>query len=370
MLRRSLYLILLLSISQPALRSGASAPTGAKAKAEQAVARGLAYLRGTQESDGSWSHYPAITALALAGFLRNGRTGANDSAVAKGLRFLVRSAHPNGSIYSAANPATALPNYNTSLAVVALTLTHNALYSGLIHKAQLYLERSQIDESHGVSPSDPRYGGIGYGDDPGDIDNPDLSNLQMALEALKDSGAPASAPVWNKAIIFLQRVQNREQSNDQAWAKQAGNDGGFVYDSRGRSNTPDGGHTSYGAMTYAGLESYIYCGVSRQDPRAMAAYHWIRGNYTVRQHPKMGTTSLYYYYHTFAKTLDVYGAKIVRDLKGKPHNWSMDLAVRLEALQHPDGSWSNTNARYWENQPNLVTSYSLISLSYCIKQLT
>jgi squalene-hopene/tetraprenyl-beta-curcumene cyclase len=39
----------------------------------------------------------------------------------------------------------------------------------------------------------------------------------------------------------------------------------------------------------------------------------------------------------------------------------------LAAKQNGDGSWFNTNARYWENQPPLVTSYSLIALSYCLK---
>ena len=342
-------------------------------KARQAVAKGLEYLRKTQETDGSWGHYPATTALALSAFLRNGRTELSDPAVASGLKFLTRAAKPNGAIYSDANPALALPNYNTSLALVALAETHNSAYKTVIQKAQNYLSKAQFDEEEGINPSNPMYGGIGYGDDPGDETHPDLSNLQHALEALHVSGTPANAPVFKKAVIFLQRVQNRRESNDQAWVKEGPNDGGFVYEAQGgsKANEADphiGKHTSYGAMTYAGLKSYIYCGVTKSDPRAKSAYDWLRSHYSVSEHPGMGSNSLYYYYHTMAKTLDVYGQKILTDTSGKPHDWAHDLAAQLVASQHPDGAWFNTNARYWENQPGLVTSYSLIALSYCVKK--
>jgi len=339
-------------------------------KARQAVSKGIAYLHKTQEVDGSWGHYPATTALALSGLLRNGKTETNDADVAKGIQYLIKSAQPDGSICSKANPAIALPNYNTCLAVMALTETKNPVYRPIIRKALNYLEKVQFDEGEGIKPNNPMYGGIGYGDDPGDDTHPDLSNLQFALEALHEGGTPSGAPVFKKALIFLQRVQNRKESNDQAWVKEGPNDGGFVYTSQGGTPADEGKpnqrHLSYGSMTYAGLKSYIYAGLKKDDPRAQAAYNWIRGNYTVTEHPGMGSTSLYYYYHTMAKTLDVYGDKIVKDTKGGKHDWASELAGAIVAAQHPDGAWSNSNARYWENQPALVTSYSLITLSYCL----
>ena len=343
-------------------------------KARQAVVKGLDYLRKTQETDGSWGHYPATTALALSAFLRNGRTERTDPAIARGLQFLTKEAKPNGAIFSdVLGPALALPNYNTSLAIIALVEAHNSAYKPTIQKAQQYLSKVQFDEEEGINPSNPMYGGIGYGDDPGDETHPDLSNLQHALEALHASGTPSNAPVFKKAVIFLQRVQNRRESNDQAWAKSAPNDGGFVYEAQGGSKASEenpklGEHASYGSMTYAGLKSYIYCGVTKSDPRAAAAYDWLRGHYTVAENPGMGTNSLYYYYHTMAKTLDAYGQKIITDKNGKSHDWAQDLSAHLIAEQHPDGSWFNTNARHWENQPSLVTSYTLIALSYCVKK--
>jgi len=39
-----------------------------------------------------------------------------------------------------------------------------------------------------------------------------------------------------------------------------------------------------------------------------------------------------------------------------------DLALRLIQLQQQDGSWSNSNARWWEKEPALVTGYSVLTL--------
>jgi len=343
-------------------------PDPAIQRAKQAVVKGIEYLHRTQETDGSWGHYPATTSLALSGLMRNGKTETNDPAVRNGVQSLLKSVQPNGSICTKSNPAIELPNYNTCLALVALTETKNPVYKSVIRKAVQYLERVQFDEGEGIKSGNPMYGGIGYGDDPGDDTRPVLSNLQFALEALHEGGTPSGAPIFKKALIFLQRVQNRKESNDQAWVKEGPNDGGFTYTSQGNSPADVNGkkHTSYGSMTYAGLKSYIYAGVNKSDPRAQAAWNWIRGNYTVTEHPGMGSTSLYYYYHTMAKTLDVFGQKIVKDNKGASHDWARDLTGAIVSAQHPDGSWSNNNARYWENQPALVTSYSLITLSYCL----
>ena len=343
----------------------AAPPVPVKAKAQAAVNKGVDYLKSVQEPDGSWSHYPATTALAVTALLRNGRSEAKDPATAKGIQFLLKNVKPNGAIYSDENPSTALPNYNTCLALIALNLTKNPSYKPTIQKAQQYLEKSQFDEEEGMNPTDPMYGGVGYGSRP---DRPDLSNLQTSLEALTEAGTDKNAPVFKKAITFLQRVQARKESNDQAWVNVSDNDGGFIYDSKGRSMAEkDGKARSYGSMTYAGLKSYIYAGVSKTDPRAQAAYDWLRGKYSVTENPGLGQMGLYYYYHTMAKTLDVYGQKLLKDTAGKSHDWASDIASQLAATQRKNGSWFNDTARWWEDQPALVTSYSLITLSYCLK---
>lgn len=322
------------------------------------VKRGLDYLRGSQDPDGAWMRYPGITAIAVMGFLRNGVT-EKDPAVARACAYLAALAKPSGAIYTDKfGPGQELPNYNTALSLSALHATKNPKYADIINKAQQFLVSSQYDEAEGFTPKDFQYGGIGYGSKK---DNPDLSNLQNALEALKDSGYPKNADVFKKALTFLQRVQNRSESNDQPWA---GTDGGFVYAASGESKV-EGGHSSYGSMTYAGLKSYLYCSVTKSDKRTQAALGWLKANYTVEENPKMGQSGLYYYYHTMSKALDLWGEKVFVDASGKKHPWSSDISAAILARQKADGSWANSNARWWEDRPALATGYALISLANC-----
>ncbi len=358
----ALCLVLLCNIVPAAARPRPVDP--ALARAKQAVNKGIAYLHRIEEKDGSWGHYTGTTALALIALLRNGHTEASDPAIDRGIHFLLRFQQKNGSICDLRDPNLALPNYNTALSITALALTKNVLYRPVIVRGQKFLENLQFGVTDGMKPSNPLYGGIGYGSDPDD--HPDLSNLATALEALRTTGVPSTAPVFKRAIFFIQRVQNREASNDQAWVKQGPNDGGFEYDPVGDTKAVSGAHTSTGSMTYSGIESFILCGANRKDPRVQSAWNWIRGHYTVQSNPNQGSRGLYYYYQIMAKSLAAYGQKAVFDSHGRKHLWQNDLAGKLASLQHPDGSWFNTNPRFWENQPSLVTAYTLISLSYCL----
>lgn len=354
----------LAAISHPASSAPAAKNTGSAERAalQTSVQKGIAFLRGTQKPDGSWQNYPGYTAIAVTGLLRNGVTD-KDPAVAKACDYLASLAKPNGAIYTdALGPAQALPNYNTALSVLALDLTRNPKYQPIIKKAQQFLATSQFDEGEGFRPNDRQYGGIGYGSK---VDNPDLSNLQNALEALRDTGYPKNAEVFKKAVIFLQRCQNRSETNDQGWA---GTDGGFVYAASGESKADEltkQPHSSYGSMTYAGLKSYLYCNVTRKDPRVQAAWNWLRANYDVNQNPRIGDDGLYYYYHTMSKTLSLWGEKSFVDANGTKRVWAPDLTAAIVRQQKPDGSWVNKNPRWRENNPDLATGYVLISLANC-----
>jgi squalene-hopene/tetraprenyl-beta-curcumene cyclase len=328
----------------------------ARKRVQEALHRGVEYLGRTQAGDGSWQHYPGITALGVMAVVA--AAGSKHSSVGRGARFLAGMAKPSGGIYDDSNPARALPNYNTALSLRALAAAGDKTHRPLVRRAQTYLAQSQFNESNGVTRQNPAYGGIGYGSQP---DRPDLSNLQHALEALKETDFPANAPLWQKAIVFLERCQNRDASNDQAWA---GTDGGFIYSSSGESKA--GEHRSYASMTYAGLKSYLYCGVSRSDPRAQAAWNWIRAHYSVTENPGMEDAGLYYNYHTMSKTLDVYGQPVVTDAAGNRHAWASDLGAELVRRQGQDGSWVNQNSRWLEDNRDLVTAYALLALARCV----
>ena len=112
--------------------------------------------------------------------------------------------------------------------------------------------------------------------------------------------------------MFVSRCQNlKSEFNDQPWAGKV-NDGGFIYTAaNGGSSvagkTADGGLRSYAGMTYAGLKSMIYAGLTPDDPRVKAALAYITKHYSVDENPGLGQRGLYYYYQTFAKALALLG---------------------------------------------------------------
>jgi squalene-hopene/tetraprenyl-beta-curcumene cyclase len=57
--------------------------------------------------------------------------------------------------------------------------------------------------------------------------------------------------------------------------------------------------------------------------------------------------------------------KSITDDAGLSHDWRKDLAAELAKRQRPDGSWTNSNRQWFENDANLATSFALIALSYC-----
>jgi squalene-hopene/tetraprenyl-beta-curcumene cyclase len=347
----------LAGVSQAFAADNAKMDPSIHSKAKRAADQGMRYLRENQGKDGSWSNSVGITALALRAFLEShrGYSESDGPFIEKPIKYILDHVREDGSISESAQNR----NYNTAVAITALQATGNPAYQQVIKNAQKFLKNLQLDEGEEYKTDHSYYGGIGYGGD----ERPDLSNQYLAMEALKATGVDPKDPVWEKALVFISRSQNRSESNDQEWA---GNDGGFVYMP---GNSPHGGTNSYGAMTHAGLISLIYAGVDKNDPRVQAAYDWIRANYTVDDNPgAKDKQGLFYYYEAFAKSMAAYGETEVADANGVAHNWRNDLAGKLIGLQDSDGSWVNkTSNRWWEGNKDLVTARSVIALNLIAK---
>ncbi|GAB4134186.1 prenyltransferase/squalene oxidase repeat-containing protein [Thermopirellula anaerolimosa] len=360
-------LILVAGVCRAAEADNASPPRFGPDPAayRQVVDRGIAYLvdRG-QAADGSFSGETGIgiTALAVTALLQNGKT-VNDPAVRSGLAFLEKHVQPDGGIYF---PGTYYKNYETSIAIMCLHQADAERYRQIIENAERFVKGIQWDESEDQTPADYAYGGAGYGRHR----RPDLSNTAFLLEALRSIGRGPDDPAVQKALIFVSRCQNLETEHNTTPFAAKNPDGGFYYTpaAGGQSmagETPTGGLRSYASMTYAGLKSMIYAGLKADDPRVKAAKEWIAKNYDLESNPGMGQQGLYYYYHTFAKTMDVLGEPIFTDAAGKAHDWRAELFDALRQRQRPDGSWVNEADRWMEGDANLVTAYSLMALSYC-----
>lgn len=332
----------------------------------QAVkARAVRFLKLTQSADGTWTtaNVPGITALCVTSLLQSG-VPDDDPTVVRGLDFLTSLIREDGGIY---HPQTQHRNYETSISVLALSAANRGgKYDQIIRNAEKFLRGLQWDEDEEQKPEDPAYGGAGYGSH----QRPDLSNTQFLLEALKSAGVQADDPAMQKALTFVSRCQNLETEHNNTPFAAKIDDGGFYYTPAAGGTSQagvdaNGGLRSYASMTYAGLKSMIYAGVQRDDPRVKAAMTWIRKHYSLRENPGMGKQGLYYYYHTFAKTLSVLGVEELKDSSGISHDWRAELVSTLARQQKANGSWINEADRWYEGDPNLVTAYCLMALSYC-----
>jgi squalene-hopene/tetraprenyl-beta-curcumene cyclase len=185
-----------------------------------------------------------------------------------------------------------------------------------------------------------------------------MISLEYALRAMKETDLPANSDAWQKAIAFLQRTQNNSETNDQKWAA---NDGGFVY-YPGFSYHVDGGTRSYGSVSYAGLLSYTWANVKKNDPRVQGVVKWIRDNYTVDENPGMGQKTVYYYYMVFAKALQALGRPTIVDARGRSHNWREEMGRKLLSLQHADGYWVNSVPDEMQDNKTLVTAFTMAAI--------
>ncbi|MBX9677623.1 MAG: terpene cyclase/mutase family protein [Gemmataceae bacterium] len=349
---------------------------GADAKTYDAiVARSAKFLASSQEENGGWStsKSPGVTGIVLTGLLRSGAATPADPSAAKALKYIEGLVNADKKHIAGQDPKVQLLNYVTSVNVMALvSANQEKRYQAVIGNAVEFLKKLQWDEGENKTEKDDFFGGAGYDSK----SRPDLSNTQFFLDALIAAGVPKDDPALKKALVFVSRSQNlKSEANDQPWAGKI-NDGSFIYTPSTGGVTKvidkaneDGSLPGYGSMTYAGIKSMIYCGVGKDDPRVKKAYEWIQNNYSVEGNPGMPEVrsqwGLYYYYHTMAKTLDVLDVDYVVDGKGVKHDWRKDIVEALAKRQQADGSFQNSAQNWMEADPNLVSGYALMALSYC-----
>ncbi|MEX0776434.1 MAG: prenyltransferase/squalene oxidase repeat-containing protein [Phycisphaeraceae bacterium] len=350
------------------------------AKARQAIDKGIAYLKTTQGEDGSWTPKigPGVTALVLSVMLDQPNVKADDPAVQKAVKFVMGFVKDDGGIH-----AGFLENYNTSICLSALSrLSNQPDMPPVIKNAQDYLLKLQwtdqkdatgkaVDENHRW------YGGAGYGDH----GRPDMSNLQMMLQALYDSGFDCTSEEYKRALVFVTRCQGTSANKE--LGDKIVQDGGFIYatstskeqfdepESKGGMEPGTNRLATYGSMTYAGFKSYLYAKLERDDVRVQDAVKWIKHNFVLDRNPGMPEQhklqGLYYYYMTMARALRAWGETTITTADGKKHDWQNELIDQVVSLQREDGSWVNEADRWMEGDPSIVTAYSLIALTEAAK---
>lgn len=378
-------------VAPAAEQAAAPLPDAAAKKAKDIRSKAIAFLKSKQDAKtGAWgvkdgvAAFPGYTGLVVAGMLLEPDVGEEDPAVMAGLKYILSVQKEDGGFYTAA-----LPTYNTAICLSAISKVKLPIAQDAKSKAVAFLKKLQfaedaskiagLDES--PSPVDKAhsfYGGWGYGRH----GRPDLSNTQWVLEALHDAGVPKDDPAFQRAMVFLQRCQMVDKVNDMSYADGTGQNG-FIYATSenkdkvgiGQSQAgvieetlSDGTKASklraYGSMTYAGFKSYVYAGLKKDDERVQLALKWIRENYTLAENPGMGSDGFYYYLVTFARALEANGEAELQVKKGETRDWRVDLIDRLAELQNDDGSFKPFKDRWLENDPVLITAYSLLAIEH------
>lgn len=317
------------------------------------------FLKSQQKDDGSWLKHAGISAITLSSLLHTPFKLKKEDYAQKAISYLLQLQQENGSFYTSFSVSMGMANYVTSCTIMALAAADKDKYQTQINNATDYLASAQRKE--GLSE-----GGMGYGEQG---NGADLSNLHMALEAMKDAGVDKESPFYQNALKFIARCQDSENNHQSQTAT-----GGFAYKPEAfESDTPqhdlsnENSHV-YGGMTYAGLDSLLLCDIPMNDPKIKDILTWIEHNYSVTTHPGKGDLSLYFYYATMAKALHLSGLKELKTAQGTK-DWARELAYAILQQQSKDGSWVNDNPKYFEGYPVMATAYAMKALNYCLKSL-
>lgn len=330
------------------------------------IRKGLDWLITKQQPDGSWSEpgMPAMTALPLWAIVASGESGY-DAAVDKAVAFILSKQQPDGGIYVPipGRQGSGLGNYNTSICIAALYATSRSDVIPAVLKGRSYIASSQL------IGNDMHAGGFGYDKNAGRRYS-DLNNTHFSLDAMRRTqGAEDQRPagdkrvdiMWDAALKYVSRLQNTEGETA----------GGFAYnaqDPKGGIATNTSGRImlrAYGSMTYAGLLSLVHAKLDKSDPRVRSAVDYASRFWTLEENPGQGQQGLYFYYNVITRALSAadIAALSRKDAPGEIL-WQTEILRKVMSVQKPDGSWINDNNRWWENDPVLATSYSLLALSF------
>jgi squalene-hopene/tetraprenyl-beta-curcumene cyclase len=353
----------------------------ATSEADKAIKDGAKWLAAQQKESGAFSQeqFPGLTGLALWALISTGDEAYKPN-IDKAVEFLKTKVQPDGGIYSAVpgRKGGGLGTYNTAICLTALAETKRADLTEIILNARTYLAGSQIsgDETYN--------GGFGYAK-AAPRTYADLMNTHFVMEAMRRSqsyedmrpAGQAKADInWSAALEFAESLHNDENAGDSA--------GGFAYspaDAKAGMEKADGKKPaateakpskekivmrSYGSITYAGLLALVYCELEPTDPRVRSTLDWASRHWTLEENPGVGDQGLYFFYNVIGRSLTAAGIKEipVAGEDGKTINWSDELIKKVSSLQKENGIWVNKNGRFWENDPVLSTSYSILSLTF------
>lgn len=290
---------------------------------QEAVVRGRAWLVAAQAADGSWGSglfrgSVAVTAQSVMALVAGGSTpadGEHAEAVARGVGYCLACAGEDG-LLAGREQAAHGPMYGHAYATLALAevygeTDHDDQIAAVLVRARDLIERTQNDE-----------GGWRYEPRRAEADASVTAAMLVTLRGLHNSGFAVSADHVDRAVAYLERLQN--------------DDGGFRYQS---ALGPSGGPRT-AAVLFALLAA------DRAGPTTERGFAWLDDNPIV-----LGSADGYAMYglaHAAA-------AHWVRGT-GSWTTWQGAVEASLLDAQQADGSWRDPSC------PEFGTSAALAVL--------
>jgi len=308
----------------------------------KAIDRGVAYLKGRQYRDGSWTEYPGqpggVTALCTLALLNAG-VPPDDPVIQRALRYLEKLSKPE-------------KTYAVSLRTMVFCRANPKQYLAQIDRNVRWLESIQISTARRKGCwSYPGAGG-------------DNSNAQFALLALHEAervGVEVRYETWARAKAYWENAQNPDGS----WGYQPGLSG-------------------TGSMTCAGIASLVIASDAVRRPDAQVTpdgrilccqagesdndriergLDWLGRNFSVSGNPGApGEFWLLYYLYSLERTGRLTNRRFLVHPQLGSYDWYREgvkfLLPRQDGLS---GYWAGTG--HVEKDPVLGTALALLFLS-------
>lgn len=213
---------------------------GGSVESEEAVLKGLRWLKSTQNEDGSWMNHNqcSMTGLALLAYFGHCETPLSEEfgdSCLRAITFLVSRGMAKDGVLDSSGDKNQLP-YEHAIATQALA-------EALAWCGQLNLNIPNLPEvtrkaGQFIVSNQHETGGwdYGYAEESGRGGDLSISSWQiMAVAACRDAGVPLKnlEPCIRRALDYVEARQ--------------GADGGFGYTGKGDSNAANGYHTLTGA---------------------------------------------------------------------------------------------------------------------------
>jgi hypothetical protein len=342
-----------ISADVPRRATAAEPPAGGAPSAaaiDGAIARAGAWLLAHQGSDGGFDSpvkttapRVATTSMALWALAESRAFGGRPDAVDDAARYILGFRQKSGGIY---DPRAGLAVYTSAVANRALeawgSVRPSPELKAAVEAANLFVYRAGAPESYRDLSA-----------------RPPAADLARATDRLLARKGELPEAV-RRSLEFLKETQGGEKVEKPR----------HIFDGGPARPADD-------RLTYDDLLRYIYELARRDNPSVYKAYKTLQESYTLEKNPDLSgrwagglpqpKAGLHYYYLTVARTMSALGQRKLTTKDGVGRDWVRELGDKLLGLQAADGSWTNSDGRWWEDDPVLVTAYGILTLDICRK---